>query len=213
MVSYAVDVTETSAFVATEWTAREGEAITLSLSFPRLLAAVELVAHVDEQSAPSGPGAPAGLRLRFAPDARLTALVARARDVTQAASRGCRILLVEDNGFIRELFDHGMRAFFAGRGACTIDPAESAEIAWQRLADAAYDVAIVDHYLPAETGAGLIERVRRDARFCDLPVVAVSVGGRDARDAALAAGADLFLDKPLVFRDLFNTLRMLEATL
>jgi DNA-binding response OmpR family regulator len=40
------------------------------------------------------------------------------------------------------------------------------------------------------------------------PIVAISVGGRDAREATLSAGADVFVDKPLVFRDLFNTLRI-----
>src|SRR5690606_27482249 len=120
-----------------------------------------------------------------------------------------RILLVEDNGFIRDVFEYGLRVFFQARGAYTVAHADTVEVAWQRLAETSYDIAIVDYYLPAETGAALIERMRRDARLADVPIVAVSVGGRDAREASLAAGADLFLDKPLVFRDLFNTLRVL----
>jgi FixJ family two-component response regulator len=39
-----------------------------------------------------------------------------------------------------------------------------------------------------------------------MPVVAISVGGQDARDASMEAGADLFLDKPIVLVDLFDTL-------
>lgn len=206
-VTYAIDVTHTSAFVATDWLADVGSAIELELSFPRLLERVKLSARVAAQCAPSGPGAPSGLQLSFARNARLSELLDSAdRDVSAAPKR---ILLVEDNGFIRDVFEYGLRAFFQARGLYSVDQAESAESAWQRLDAASYDIAIIDHYLPADNGATLIERMRSDRRMSDLPIVAVSVGGRDAHDACISAGADLFLDKPLVFRDLFNTLRVL----
>lgn len=207
-ISYAFDLTPYSAFVASDWTAEVGSPIELVLSFPRLLEPLRLHARVDEQCAPSGPGAPAGLLVRFDADARLTSLLERA-SADEAPRAATRILFVEDNGFIRDVFEYGLRVFFEARGGYAVDQAESAEIAWQQLGGTSYDVAIVDHYLPADTGAQLIERMRRDPRLSDLPIVAVSVGGTDAREACLAAGADLFLDKPLVFRDLFNTLRVL----
>ena len=210
VISYAFDVTAQSAFVSTELTPPIGDTLALRLSFPKLLDAVDLVARVDEYCAPSGPGAPAGLRLSFEPDPRLTALLDLANAQGQLTMQACRILLVEDNGFIRDIFEYGIRVFFEARGSYKVDHAESAEHAWQRLEDASYDVAIVDYYLPAADGASLIARVRHDTRHAALPIVAVSVGGRDARDASLAAGADLFLDKPVVFRDLFNTLRILS---
>jgi CheY-like chemotaxis protein len=212
VISYAFDVTPTSAFVATEWNGRTGDPIALRLSFPRLLEPVELAAVVAEQCDPSGPGAPAGLRLSFEPDDRLSALLARAADESNPTSGACRILFVEDNHFIRDVFDYGLRVFFEARAGYTVHHAESVDDAWQQLLSSAYDVAIVDYYLAAGTGAALIERVRADQRIASLPIVAVSVGGRDARDASLAAGADLFLDKPLAFRDLFNTLRILNLS-
>jgi DNA-binding response OmpR family regulator len=208
VISYAFDLTERSAFIATDWIADIGAEVALRLSFPRLLDPVELVARVEDQCPPSGPGAPASLRLGFEANDQLTMLVRRASE-SHSALHACRILFVEDNGFIRDVFDYGLRAFLAARGAFVVDHAETVDSAWQRLEGSAYDVAIVDYYLPAETGAALIERVRADERLAQLPIVAVSVGGRDAREASLAAGADVFLDKPLVFRDLFNTLRVL----
>ena len=51
--------------------------------------------------------------------------------------------------------------------------------------------------------------MRHDATLHAVPVVAISVGGAAARDASLEAGADLFLDKPIVLRDLFTTLARL----
>jgi CheY-like chemotaxis protein len=210
-ISYAFDLTPQSAFVATEWTATIGEPIALQLSFPRLLEPVHLEAGVDELCAPSGPGAPPGLLLRFEPDPRMTELLERAKNDDAAPLGTTRILLVEDNDLIRDLFEYGLRAFFATRGVYAVDQAASAETAWEQLGGATYDVAIVDHFLPADSGADLIRRMRSEPRLSGLPIVAVSVGGSDARDACLDAGADLFLDKPVVFRDLFNTLRIMGA--
>lgn len=210
-VSYAFDIKTSSLSVATEMVAEVGDVVSLRLSFPTLLAPIDLAARVESHSPPNGPGVPAALRLQFEPDARLTTLIERAADV-RLAVRACRVLLVEDNGFIRDLFDYGMRVFFEARGPYSLEHAETVEAAWQRLIDASFDVAIVDYYLPHDSGALLIERVRAESRISSLPIVAVSVGGRDARDASLAAGADLFLDKPLVFRDLFSTLRVLALS-
>jgi DNA-binding response OmpR family regulator len=212
VVSYGFDITPGSAFVVTDLVGKPGDELTLRLSFPRLLEPLDISARIAEQLEPSGPGAPAGLRLVFEPQDKLSELLVRAHDSSAVAPRAWRILFVEDNTFIRDVFDYGLRVFFAARGAYTVDHADSVDAAWQHLESGSYDLAIVDYYLPSLTGADLIERVRADQRFAGTPIVAVSVGGRDAREASLAAGADLFLDKPLVFRDLFNTLRILGQT-
>src|SRR5690242_19035841 len=98
VISYAFDLTERSAFVATDWFADIGSEVSLVLSFPRLLDSVELAARVEGQCPPSGPGAPAGLRLGFEPNDTLTALVRRASDPNLPPLQACRILFVEDNG-------------------------------------------------------------------------------------------------------------------
>src|SRR5206468_433035 len=84
-----------------------------------------------------------------------------------------------------------------------VDGAADGASAWQMLSDGSYDLAIVDYFLPELDGAQLVQRMKAEPRLATVPVVAVSVGGPTARDATLAAGADLFLDKPLVLRDLF----------
>ena len=109
------------------------------------------------------------------------------------------------------MFAYGIGKFFAQRsGHVRFDHAEDAASARQKLEDVLYDLVIVDYYLPTEDGAAFIARMRRDARFARSPVVAISVGGRDAREATMSAGADLFLDKPVVLRDLFQTLQVLS---
>jgi CheY-like chemotaxis protein len=121
-------------------------------------------------------------------------------------------LLVEDNAFIRDLFQYGMQRYCRMRGRdLSLALASDAETAWEMLREGGYDMAIVDHFLPAQTGSQLIARMRAEPCLSTVPVVAISVGGREAFDEAMAAGADLFLDKPVVMRDLFSTLDRLTA--
>lgn len=209
VVSYAVELTACSAFVATDREEPVGTRLRLALSFPKLLERVELDAEVAEWRTASGPGVPSGMRLTFAPDARLTALLELDPGTERRGARACRILLVEDNGFIRDVFEHGVRGSGDERAVFVVDHAETVAQAWSRLAQHGYDLALVDYYLPDANGAVLIAQIRDDARLAGLPVVAMSVGGREARDASLGAGADLFLDKPLVFPDLLHMLRVL----
>jgi CheY-like chemotaxis protein len=58
-------------------------------------------------------------------------------------------------------------------------------------------------------GAQLIRRIRENENFHSLPVIVVSVGGEEARQDSYAAGADLFLDKPVLLGQLFDSLRRL----
>ena len=128
------------------------------------------------------------------------------------ALEGFHVLLVEDNNLIRDMFSYGIRKYFRGKpGYVTVDHAADGASAWKMLSSGTYDLAIVDYFLPELDGAQLVQRMRAEPRLATVPVVAVSVGGSTARDATLAAGADLFLDKPLVLKDLFATLERLNA--
>jgi len=74
-----------------------------------------------------------------------------------------------------------------------------------------FDAAIIDIYLPIMDGAQVIEALRSDTELAALPIIAVSAGGSPARDAALKAGADLFLDKPMRLRQVIESMRRLIA--
>lgn len=211
VLSYAYDLRADSVFVVTDWTAPVDSQLTLRLSLPRILEPVELVARVRERRIPGAPGELGGLVLAFDPDApnpAIDALLASLDD-PHAAVKPYRILLVEDNGLTRDVFQYSAGRYFGEPGSCAIDHAESAERAWELLATERYDIVIVDYFLPATDGAGLISRLRADKRLRGIPVVAISIGGRTAREATLSAGADLFVDKPLVLKDLFATLQLL----
>lgn len=193
-----------------------GTTLTVSLSFPRLVGPFGITARVTEVKGESGPGAAATIRCEVigaSEDARafmasLDEEVTRGRGSASASPYRC--LLVEDNNFIRDLFAYGMDRYGQTRGApVSLALAGDVEQAWEMLSGSAFDMAIVDFYLPTHSGSTLIERVRSTPGLASMPIVAISVGGAEARDASIAAGADLFLDKPLVMRDLFTTLDVL----
>jgi CheY-like chemotaxis protein len=212
VISYGFELTPSSIFVVTEWRAPIGASVSLRLSFPRVLEPIVVSAKIENIRVAGAPGEFAGLDLSFEACAPIRVLLDELKtpvSLPQAAIPTYRVLLVEDSGLIRDVFAHGLANFFPQPGAFTVDHAESAEVAWDLLGRVAYDLVIVDYFLPVEDGASLIARVRGDVRLSKLPVVAISMGGRDAREATISAGADLFVDKPLVFRDLFSTLRIL----
>lgn len=219
IVSSGFELTEQSIFVVSDWRPPVGAALSIRLSFPTLVAPVELDGRIARLRAAGCPGEPGGVEIAFDESsreatARLTAqvheLCASAR-AQPAEPVTYRVLLVEDNGLIRDMFAFGMRRSFQPPTAIVIDHAEDAERAWSKLREARYDIIIVDYFLPSEDGASLIARLRQDERLAQVPVVAISVGGRSARDATISAGADLFLDKPLVLSDLLHTMRILAG--
>jgi CheY-like chemotaxis protein len=223
IVACARDLTRQGALIVTDWAPALETRVLVRFSLPGAVAQTEIAARVVERCAGRGVGEPAGVRLAFEgtpSDARdeIAALVQQFRQLrgggrrSAAAPSEYRVLLVEDSPFIRDLFAYGVGKFFGRHeGRLHFDDAADAASAWSKLLADRYDLLIVDYYLPAEDGASFIARVRQDDRFSTTPVVAVSVGGRQAREATMAAGADIFLDKPLMIRELFNTLRLLAA--
>jgi DNA-binding response OmpR family regulator len=217
IVSYGFDLTLNSIFVVTEWHASVGTPVALRLAFPRILEPpIDLAARISDIRIAGEPGDQGGITLEFDAGSgetreRLVALLQRVNAPLTSfdENRPCRVLFVEDSWLIRSLFAYDTARFFDKSRYLACDLAETAETAWRMLASSTYDLVIIDYFLPTDDGASLIAKLRRDERLASTPVVAVSVGGRDAREATLSAGADVFVDKPLVFRDIFNTLRML----
>lgn len=215
IVTYAYELTAESVFVVTDWVAPEGTRAVVRLGLPRALAPVEIPVRVVEHRLAGAPGELGGVRLAFerADPARAAAIDALLAEATRPAAHAgvYRVLLVEDNGLTRDVFQYSAGRYFGTPGAVAIDHAADAERAWELLANATapYDIVVVDYILPTANGASLIAKLRGDPRLRGIPVVAISVGGHAARDATIAAGADLFVDKPLVFKDLFHTLQLL----
>jgi CheY-like chemotaxis protein len=223
IVTHTVDVAETAVTLACD-SLVVGSKARMVLSFPALVDAFTVETMVTTVGAKDGYGRLALTSCRVvSADARarrmlvgLAASTLRASAVEEAEAtrprRGYRCLLVEDNRFVRELFSYGVQRYCAERRAeLTLELASDAEAAWEMLARGRFDMAIIDHVLPLQSGVELIARMRAAPRFARMPVVAIGVGGPETRVEALGAGADLFLDKPVVLPELFSTLDKLTA--
>ena len=194
-----------------------GKSVTLRLSLPRLLDTIERTACVTAHLLGGDPGVPSGIELsllhRSAEErADFADVLERLEKSAPRTGAHYRVLIVEDNAFIRDMFVYGVGRYFGGQHATvTVEVAENGEEAWKKLSAGPCDLAIVDHYLPVLDGSALIARIRREARLSGLPLVGMSGGGDEVREEMLGAGADLFLGKPVVLRDLFRTLERLAS--
>jgi CheY-like chemotaxis protein len=224
VVTNTTALSESGVLLATEIACDVGRRLVFQLSFPGLLEPQTFAGRVLGVRAPDGDDALRLVELRFefrAEEERryVADIVERVRDSgvfraapPHTAEGEYRVLLVEDNPVILQLFAYGVDKYFRQKATTVcVDFAGDAEMAWEMFHGVTYDLAIVDYFLPVSTGADLITRMRRDPTLHGVPVIAISVGGVSAREACLEAGADLFLDKPIVLRDLFTTLARLTV--
>lgn len=111
----------------------------------------------------------------------------------QAETTPKRVLLVEDNEDAIDIYGATLRhAGYDVMMAPTIADAEAAVRAQKP------DVVVLDCRLPDGDGLGLLERWRKPkALMADVPVIVVTASGvRQDMEAALLAGADVFVHKP-----------------
>jgi DNA-binding response OmpR family regulator len=79
-----------------------------------------------------------------------------------------------------------------------IETAPNDEKAWSILTAGKYDIVVLDTHLPELDGFRLLQIIRADARFKELPVVMLTgQQDRDSIDRAYRLGADAFAIKPV----------------
>ncbi len=204
-------------FVATNRALPIGTRVQLVLSFPGLLEAISVEGVVrwtrDHASEEGDVGA--GLEFEAGP-ARdtLAAIVERIRTRDpRTVSRLFRVLVVEDNRHVAALIEQGLRGSsrrdFGGGVSFSFRTAEDGRAAIEILRRETFDALIIDVYLPIMDGPRVIATARTELGLTELPIIAVSAGGDAARNAALAAGANIFLDKPMRLRQVIETIQRL----
>jgi two-component system copper resistance phosphate regulon response regulator CusR len=114
-----------------------------------------------------------------------------------------RVLLVEDERATARFLAKGLREH-----AYAVDVVHDGVAAAERLADADYDIVVLDVMLPGRNGLD----VCRELRACDrhVPVLMLTArDGVDARIAGLDSGADDYVTKPFDFGELLARIRAL----
>jgi len=115
------------------------------------------------------------------------------------------ILVVEDDPRLRErlaryLSSEGFRVTAAGEAAD----------ARAKLRAINPDLMVLDVMMPGETGLDLIQSLRADIQYADLPVLLLTArGAPEDRIAGFEAGADDYLGKPFEPRELVLRIRAL----
>jgi CheY-like chemotaxis protein len=205
---YEENLKSSTAFIGTPRSIALATIIELGFSFPGLLEEIVVDALVTQVQAD-------GLTVVFleggGPKLKGFADRVQARDPKLLAPV-VNVLIVEDNKHVCDLVRQGL-AGSARREmkdvTFTFATAENGAVALELLKTRTFDAAIVDVYLPVLDGASLIQQARTTLGLTKLPIITMSAGGDGARNAAIKAGASVFLDKPVRLREVVATMRQL----
>lgn len=205
-------------FVRTDRPLSPGERLPLQISFPGLLDPMVVEVEVVRARRASAEG-PAGVAVQVPADrigdrqalARLAEVAGGGAPGREAAPRAFRILVVEDNHHVIEMYEYALRKLRTASGAVKVDVrfAANGHEALASLARDKADLVMADLYMPVMDGFGLVERLRADPALAGLPIMIISAGGADARQRALELGVDVYLQKPVQFSDIIGTVRSL----
>jgi len=110
----------------------------------------------------------------------------------EAAQRKKAVLLAEDSITTRT---QEVR-ILENAGYEVVATADGLE-AWNKLATRAFDAVVTDVMMPNLDGLGLAEKIRREPRYAELPIILVTSLASDGdRRRGLEAGANAYLTKP-----------------
>lgn len=215
VVDYTENLSQGGVFLNTTRDFQVDTEVRLMLSFPGLLKPISISGTV--RWVREGEDGERGVGIEFDEGLgrkKLRDLVNRVRDRDpNLVSRLIRILVVEDNPHVAQLIRSGLsgsgKREFGETLAFNFRTATNGREALELLRSESFDAVIIDIYLPIMDGANVIQEIREDEYLCRLPIIAVSAGGDSARRAAIKAGADFFLEKPMRLRQVVETMRKL----
>ena len=118
-----------------------------------------------------------------------------------------RVLVVDDEGYIRDLIRDTLRTRNYAAGVA----ANGAE-ALDRLSRERYDIVVTDVIMPGMDGLELVKQVRRQHPATRIIVLTGFPRSADISDF-LAQGVDEFLPKPFRANDLMAVIRRLEQAI
>jgi len=123
-------------------------------------------------------------------------------EVTLAAIRGAKVLLVEDNDLNQEVATELLR----GAGL-VVDVADNGKIGVEKVQSGQFDVVLMDMQMPVMDGVTATRILRGMPQFDALPIIAMTANAMQSdREACRAAGMNDHVAKPIEPRDLFATL-------
>jgi uncharacterized protein (TIGR02266 family) len=203
-------------FIRTDRELAEGDRLPLQVGFPGLLDPFEVEVEVVRRR-PASAASPAGVAVKIpaerAEDRRkLARLAETARTISGSPPRAYRVLVVEDNPHVVEMYEYALRKLRSPTAGVdvVVEYSANGHDAIRRLGDQPkIDLVMADLYMPVLDGFALVERMKGDSSLAATPILVISAGGSDARSRALDLGVDVYLQKPVQFADIMNTVRTL----
>jgi CheY-like chemotaxis protein len=186
------------------------------VGFPGLLEPVALKGEVVWVR-PGREDAVGGIGIRVPDEAdrrRLDdVLGGRAGRVVEPPEGGFKVLLVEDNPLVVEMYSYVLKklatAELRGKVPMEVHFAADGHAALRALAEGGFHLVLTDLYMPVLDGFALVQKMRADPKLRDIPVVAISGGGREAESRARAEGVEVYLRKPVRFAEVLETVKRL----
>lgn len=173
-------------------------AVTAGRSTAHRIGPAALVAEVDDRDDPLATALRVGRQFASAQSADPLMTIAE-------PLRGLRVLLVEDNPVNREvavavLEHYGLQVDIATTGL------EAIEL-FERHHPVPWSAVLMDVHMPELDGISATARLREDARFAHVPIIAMTADAlAEERQRCLAAGMSDHLAKPFLPEDLMGLL-------
>jgi uncharacterized protein (TIGR02266 family) len=232
LIDYTENISAGGMFIITEEAFEVGNVLDFEISFPGLLSPIPIKGMVKWCRPASSPDEPAGIGVQFimedtASQGPLSTLVARLNQpepvepttpqpLAEAAGTVFRVLLVEDNMVVRDMFRYGIQKLTRKKNFphihLEVEEADNGKEAWELLKTRPFHLLILDLYMPVMDGHQLIQYVRMDPLLRSIPIIVVSSGSREDRKKATALGADIFLSKPVKLKEIIDTVETLIST-
>jgi len=134
-------------------------------------------------------------------------------DLEALPREGFRVLIVEDNPHIVEMYSYVLKKLASGEleGKVPLDVqfAPDGFAAFKLLQEARFHLVLTDLYMPVMDGFALVEKIRGDPALRSIPVIVISAGGKEAQEKALALGVNVFMRKPVKFVDVKETVKQI----
>jgi CheY-like chemotaxis protein/signal transduction histidine kinase len=121
------------------------------------------------------------------------------------ALAGCKVLVVDDD--MRNLFS--LASLLSDRGVQVAEAENGLEALDKLATESGIDAVLMDIMMPQMDGYEAMRRIRADARFKDLPIIAMTAKAMPGdHQQCLEAGASDYLAKPIDTAQLLSLLRV-----
>ncbi len=119
-----------------------------------------------------------------------------------------RILVIDDNADLLQM----IRMLLEGRGGHEVILSAEGKDGLEKALAKPPDLAIIDVMMPGMTGYDVCRRLRQEPSTANMPIIILTARGQPVdRQAALEAGADEYMAKPVTMSDLLDRVNALLA--